>query len=76
VCSSPPAKVPKSQLAVEKSLTGECWNPPRKDIPHPKTKKPQQDGRKGTAMIKSNPIPTSCVTHKLDNNNTREVLLL
>ena len=39
--SSPPARAPKSQLAVEQ----------------PKTKKkPQWDGRMGTITIKSNPI--------------------
>ena len=27
-------------------------------------------------MIKSNPKPTGSVTHKLENNNTKEVLLL
>ena len=51
--------------------------PTKKDIPHPKTKKkPQQDGRRGTITIKSNPIPDGWVIHKLQNNNTKEVLLL
>ena len=39
-------------------------------------KKPQRDGRKGTIMIKSNSIPTRWVTHKLENNSTKEVLPL
>ena len=30
--SSPPARAPKLQLAVEQPLTGGCWNPPKKDI--------------------------------------------
>ena len=30
----------------------------------------------GTITIKSNPIPTVWVTHKLENNNTKEVLPL
>ena len=34
------------------------------------------DGRRGTIMIKSNPIPTSRMTLKLENNNTKEVLSL
>ena len=72
VCSSPPTRAPKLQLLVEKPSTG-CWNPPKikkKDTPHPKTKKkPKQDGKRGTIMIKSNP-------HKLKNNNTKEVLSL
>ena len=76
MCSSPPAKAPKSQLAIEKPLTGEFCNLPKEDSPHPKTKKPQQDDRRGTIMIKSNPIPTGYVTHNLDNNNTKDVLPL
>ena len=64
--SSPPAKALKLQLAVEQPLTRECWNPPKKDTPHPKTKKkPQQDSRRGTIMIKSNPIPAGWVTTDL-----------
>ena len=52
-------------------------NLPKRDVPHPKTKKRlQQDGRRGAIIIKSNPILTSWVIHKLENNNTREVLLL
>ena len=32
--------------------------------------------KRGTVMIKSNPIPTRWVTHRLENNNTKEVLTL
>ena len=32
MCSSPPTKAPKSQLAVEQPLSGGCWNPPK--TPH------------------------------------------
>ena len=32
-----PARAPKSQLAIEQPLTGGHWNPPKKDIPCPKT---------------------------------------
>ena len=71
---SSPARAPKLPLAVELSLTGGCWNPPKKDTPHPKTKKKlHQDGRRGTITIKSNAIPVGWVTHKLENNNTKEV---
>ena len=64
MCSSPPARAPKLQLDVEQPLTGGCWNPPKKDTPHPKTKKKlQEDGRRGTIRIKSNPISTAWVTH-------------
>ena len=63
MCSSPPARAPKLQLDVEQPLTGGCWNPPKKDTPHPKTKKLQEDGRRGTIRIKSNPISTVWVTH-------------
>ena len=54
-----------------------CWNPPRKDIPTSKSKKkPQWDGRRGSIMIKSNPISARCVIHKLENHNTKEFLPL
>ena len=47
----------------------------KKDTLHPKTKKkPQQYDRRGIIMIKSNPIPTWWATHRLENNNTKEVL--
>ena len=36
--SSPPVRTTKSQLAAEQPLTGGCWNPPKKDTPHPRTK--------------------------------------
>ena len=53
-----------------------CWNPPKKDSPHQKTEmKPQQDGWRNTIVVKSNPIPAR-VTHRLENNNTKEVLTL
>ena len=53
------------------------WKPPRKDTPCPDTKKkPQRDSRRGAIMIKSNPIPTEWVTHRLENNNTKEVLAM
>ena len=41
VCASP-TRLPKSQLAVEQPSTGEHWNPPEEDIPHPNTKKKLQ----------------------------------
>ena len=51
--------------------------PREKDTPCLTIKeKPQQDGRRGTIMIKSNPIPTRWMTPKLENNNTGEVILL
>ena len=75
--SSPPARTPKLQLVVEQPSTGGPWNPPTKDTSCPKTKKElQQDGRRGAITIKSNPIPAGWVTHKLENNNTKEVLPL
>ena len=73
-------RAPKSQLAVEQPSTRAHRNPPKKKkkkVPQPKTKKkPQGDGRKGTNMIKSNPIPTGWVTHNLESNNTKEILAL
>ena len=75
--SSPPARTPKLQLAVEQPSTGGCWNLPKKDTSCPKTKKkPQKGSRRGTITIKSNPILYGWVTHKLEKNNTKEVLPL
>ena len=42
--------------------------PTKADTQCPKTKKPQQDGRRGEITIESNLIPTRCVTHKLEKN--------
>ena len=68
---------PKLQLAVEQPLTGGCWNLPKPNTLCPKTKKKlQRGGRRGIIMIKSIPIPAVWVTHKLENNNTKEVLPL
>ena len=75
--SSSLATTPKSQVAVEESSTGRCWNLPKKDTPRPKTKeKPQRDNRIVTIMIKSNLILARWATHKLENNNTKEVFSL
>jgi len=39
----------------------------------PKTKKkPQQDGRRGAVMIKSNPIHSGWANHKLEKNYITE----
>ena len=38
--------------------------------------KPQQNSRRGTIMIKSNPLLDRWVTHKLENNYTKAVLTL
>ena len=48
----------------------------KKNTPHPKTKKSQRDNRRGAITIKSNTIPARWVTHKQENNNTKEVLAL
>ena len=73
----PPVRAPKSQLAIEQPSTEGCWNLPKKYTPHPKTKiKPQWDSRRCANTIKSNPIPPRGATHKLENNNTKEVLPL
>ena len=61
MCSSPPARAPESQLAVEQPSTGGCRNPPKIDTPCPKTKeKLQQDGQE------------SCSHHKI-KSHTRGV---
>ena len=54
--SSPPlTKTAKSQLTTEQRLTKRL-EPPQK-IFISKDKKPQQDGRRGTSVIQSNPTP-------------------
>ena len=62
-------------------ITTNCWTIidrktlelTKKNTPHPKTKKPQWDGRRGAITIKSNPITAGWVTHKLENTYTTEV---
>ena len=66
--SSPIARAPKLQLAFKQPSIGGCWNPPKTK------KKPQQDGRRGTIMIKSKSIPARWMTYKLEYNNTKEAL--
>ena len=75
--SSPPMRAPKLQLAIEQPSTGGCWNPPKKDNLSPKTKKKLQlDSRRGAITIKTNPILARWVTHRLENNNSEEMLTL
>ena len=40
----------------------------------PNDKKLEEDGRRGTIMIKSSLIPAGWVIHKPENNNANEVL--
>ena len=63
-------------------ITTNCWTIinrktlelTKTDTPHPKTKeKLQWDSRRGAITIKSNPIATGWVTHKLENNHTTKV---
>ena len=73
MCSSPPQRAPKSQLAVEQPSTRRYWDQLNKDSLCPKTKKKlQRDGRRSTIMIKPNFIPAGWVTHILENNDTKE----
>ena len=71
--SSPPARAPKSQLAIEKPPTEGLWNSPKKRYSCPKTKEKLQDSRRGAITIKSNPIPGGWATHRLEKINTKEV---
>ena len=51
--------------------------PTKKYIPCPETKENlQEDGRRGTITMKSNPLPAKWVTYRLENNNTKEILTL
>ena len=57
---------PKSQLAAGQPLTRGCLDQ-KNDTPCPRTKeKLQRDGRRGTIMLKSNPIPAGWVTQTED----------
>ena len=77
MCSSPSVRAPKLQLAVEQLWTGGCWNTGNSDTLLQKAKKKSQgDGRKGAILIKSNPTPTEWMAHKLENDNTKEILPL
>ena len=71
--SFPPARAPKSQLAIEKPPTEGLWNSPKKRYSCPKTKEKLQDSRRGAITIKSNPIPGGWATHRLEKINTKEV---
>jgi len=69
MCSSSPARTPKSQLAAEQLLTGEYWIPPIKAIPHPRVKeKPQQDSRRGKIIFRIKPHTHQ--RHSEDANKT------
>ena len=52
--SSPPARAPKLQLAIEQPSTGKHWNPPKKRYPTSKDKgeatKKQQEGHNHNTM--------------------------
>ena len=49
-------RTPKLQLFAEQPLTGECWIPRKKDIPHPGEKeKPQQDSKRGEITFRTKP---------------------
>ena len=50
--------------------------PTKKRYPTSKDKKPQWDSRRGTIRLRSNPITARCVTYKLENSNTKNVLTL
>ena len=77
----------KSQLAVEQTSIGGWWKPWKNGYSMSRDKGVfffvclfwlfKQDGRKSAIRTKWNPISSWCwVTHKLDSNNTKEVLPL
>ena len=56
MCSSSPVITPKLQLTAEQPLAGECWIPPKKDIPCPRAKEnPKQTGRRGEITLRIKP---------------------
>ena len=65
--SSSPVRTPKLQLSAEQPSTGECWIPPQKDTPHPRTKeKPQQESQRGEAAFRIK--PHTCQRHSEGSN--------
>ena len=50
--------------------------PTKKRYPTSKDKKQQWDSRRGTIRLRSNPITARCVTYKLENSKTKNVLTL
>ena len=45
MCSSSSERTLKLQHTAEQPLTEKCWIPPKKDIPHPRTKEKSQQER-------------------------------
>jgi len=68
-------RAPKLQLAVEQPLIGGHWNPPKKDNPHPNTRKKPHEMVGSAVTIKSNPISAGWLTHN-PYKNIKEILLL
>ena len=62
-------------------ITISCWTttdrrtlePTKKDMCPKIKEKPQWDCRRGANKIKSNSTPAGWTTHKLENNNTKEI---
>lgn len=71
--SFPPAKAPKSQLVVEQSSKGGSGTYQKR---YPMSKDKEEAAPRGKIAIKSNPITTGWMTHKMENNDIKEVLLL
>lgn len=74
--SSLPVRAPKLQQAVEPPLTEDAGTQLKKRYLTSKDKEAERDSRRGTTTVKSHPIPAGWVTHRLDNNDTKEVLTL
>ena len=71
---SPSARAPKLQLAVKQQEDAGTY---RKRCPKSKDKEEATARcRRGANTIKSKPIPAGWVTHRLENNKTKEVLTL
>ena len=58
VHSSSPARTPKLQLANEQLLTGECWTPPKKDMPYRSERSPRKTVGGAKPHLVSHPMPT------------------
>ena len=76
--SYPPGTAPKLQLAVQQPSTGGCWNPQKKKKKNMSRDKEEAARRQEQEHNhnKVNPIPTVWMTHRLEDNNTKEIVTL
>ena len=73
ICSCKSTKITTSYWTT---INRRMLEPIKKRYSMSKDKEELWDGRRGAITMTSNPIPIGWATHKLENNNTKEVLPL